>query len=269
MRLCFMLRFVEKPNLPEGRVKLLLIGEPYLREIEENRPDFSWIGVGKANTLPESESGHIDMQVVHLYRNKIAISQNSTCKVNLLDNTKCMYIDCKVKELVNEELFVIRGDKDTGEKYPKSAAYNVLLLDNLAVYGEKSIDFKLKQELISAGFRMIPVHQGYARCSVCVVQQDAVITADTGIAKALRENGIDVLQVEPGHIVLPGYSYGFIGGASFKLSKDTLAFTGHLNEHPDRDRIFDFAKKHGTIIVYLTKRSAFDIGTAIPLLEEV
>ena len=76
---------------------------------------------------------------------------------------------------------------------------------------------------------------------------------------------MDVLQIRPGHIALEGYDYGFIGGASFLLDSNTLAFTGHLDVHPDRDRILDFLRQHGVSAVFLTESPVFDIGGAVRL----
>jgi len=62
------------------------------------------------------------------------------------------------------------------------------------------------------GLELIPVKQGYAKCSLCIVSENAVITADEGLAYTLCRAGLDVLKIIPGCIRLPGYGYGFIGG---------------------------------------------------------
>ena len=45
------------------------------------------------------------------------------------------------------------------------------------------------------GYEIINVKQGYAKCSICVVSDNAIITADKGIAKAAIQNRIDVLEI--------------------------------------------------------------------------
>ena len=80
---------------------------------------------------------------------------------------------------------------------------------------------------------------------------------------------MDVLEIEPGHILLPGFDTGFIGGATFKLSAHELAFTGELDGHPDRPAIEAFLEARGVEPVYLTTQPAFDIGSAVPLTETV
>ena len=58
----------------------------------------------------------------------------------------------------------------------------------------------------------IHVKQGYTRCSLLPVDDRSFITSDAGIAKTLAEHDTDVLLIHPGHIHLPGFDYGFIGG---------------------------------------------------------
>ena len=83
------------------------------------------------------------------------------------------------------------------------------------------------------GLELIPVKQGYAKCSLCIVSENAVITADEGLAYTLCRAGLDVLKIIPGCIRLPGYGYGFIGGCCGKLDAATMAFAGDPLTHPD------------------------------------
>ena len=76
-----------------------------------------------------------------------------------------------------------------------------------------------------------------------------------------------MLKIRPGYIDLPGFDYGFIGGASFKISDTKLAFTGRLDSHPDAELITEFASLHNVDIVYITDKPAFDIGGVIPITE--
>ena len=111
------------------------------------------------------------------------------------------------------------------------------------------------------------MRQGYAKCCACVVNEGAMITSDTGIAKAAARHGVDVLRIRPGYIELAGFDTGFIGGTAFRISERALAFTGRLDAHPDRADIEAFLRSRGIEPVYLTDRPAFDIGSAVPLTE--
>jgi hypothetical protein len=101
-----------------------------------------------------------------------------------------------------------------------------------------------------------------------VVDEQAAITSDPGLWKSLGEHGIECLLISPGFIELKGYDSGFIGGASGKIGRNTIAFTGHLNEHPDRERIFHFLDSRGVKAFMLTRRAAFDVGSILPFLEQ-
>lgn len=92
----------------------------------------------------------------------------------------------------------------------------------------------------------VPVRQGYAACAALKVGENAIVTADPSIAAAAENCGIAVLKIRPGHIVLDGYDYGFIGGTAF-LMGDTLYFAGDLSLHPDGDAIWDFCASHGVV----------------------
>ena len=104
--------------------------------------------------------------------------------------------------------------------------------------------------------------------SVCVVDENSIITADAGIAAAAEGRGLDVLRIQAGFFELPGYSYGFIGGSCFKLSKTELVFTGTIDRHPDRGAIIGFLHDHGVEALYLRDEPAVDIGGIIPIFEQ-
>ena len=76
-----------------------------------------------------------------------------------------------------------------------------------------------------------------------------------------------MLEIRPGYIELEGFYYGIIGGASFKLSADELAFTGRLDAHSDFGAIMDFLAGRGVGATFLTGETAFDVGSVLPLTE--
>ena len=76
---------------------------------------------------------------------------------------------------------------------------------------------------------------------------------------------MDVLLIRQGYIELPGVDYGFIGGSSFKVNKNTLAFTGNIKLHPDYNNIKSFAHNHNVELLSLTENTMIDIGSIIPI----
>ena len=114
----------------------------------------------------------------------------------------------------------------------------------------------------SMGLTFIDVPQGYARCSCLPVDETSIITADRGIIGPCRAAGLSVLEVTPGHVLLPGYTYGFIGGCGGRVG-DTIVFHGSLNQHPDGDAIRRFIEERGLACVDFPEFPLTDIGSII------
>lgn len=148
-----------------------------------------------------------------------------------------------------------------GGEYPLDASLCALPLGDAVYHNAKICD----ELIVQSTSRFENIKQGYAKCAVCPVSSDAAITADKGVARVLEKNGVRVLQVLPGGIVLDGFDEGFIGGAAFKIAPDVLAFTGSLDLHPDKEKIEEFLSECGVRPEYLTAGQAFDIGSAFPI----
>ncbi|MBQ8696912.1 MAG: hypothetical protein IJ519_04240 [Clostridia bacterium] len=149
---------------------------------------------------------------------------------------------------------ICSGDTFSPE-YPEDVRLNALNMDTGIICRADSVS----EHIRSMGKRLINVAQGYARCTVCKVNGNAIITADPSIVIAAKDNGIDALQICGGEIRLPGYSYGFIGGASVRIG-DKMYFTGDITAHPDYDSIEAFLGAHGVTPVSLSKDILTDYG---------
>lgn len=68
---------------------------------------------------------------------------------------------------------------------------------------------------------------------------------------------------------LDGFEHGFIGGASFKVNRNEMAFTGIIEDEAERRSIERFLNERGIAALYLTEYRIFDIGSAIPITEEI
>jgi hypothetical protein len=108
-------------------------------------------------------------------------------------------------------------------------------------------------------FNIHHVSQGYAHCSTLIISENAIITADTGIAAEAQKTGLDVLLISSGHISLPPYEYGFIGGAGGAYG-DRIYLCGSLKHHPDGESIKSFCTKHGKKTVELSDAPLCDVG---------
>ena len=251
-----MMKFVAKPNLP-ACAAAVVIGEKYCDILQNGVKKF---GINVIS-LPDNPyvdtrlSGHADLSMLHLGGDRLLLAP---------------YLKgSKFSHQLEEMGFDLRyADIEQSALYPGDAQMNVCILGDKVIYNPKTVPNSIVKYLtIKSGAVQISSRQGYSRCSVCVVSGNAIITADEGICRSAEAHGIDVLKIRPGYIDLPGFDYGFIGGASFKISDTKLAFTGTLNRHPDAASIIKFVGLHNVNIVYITDKPAFDIGGAIPITE--
>lgn len=151
-------------------------------------------------------------------------------------------------------------DTELSPIYPNDIAFNALRIGNFIFGKESSIVPKIKEYAAKASLKIVDVNQGYTKCSVCKLSENAIITSDRSIEKAAKNCGIDVLLVSPGHVELKGYDCGFIGGAS-GCDGENVYFCGSLDSHPNGDAIRFFCKKHKKEAVSLSDEPLYDIGT--------
>jgi hypothetical protein len=150
--------------------------------------------------------------------------------------------------------------KEYKNAYPNDVLLNALPMKKLLFCNTKTV----ADELLDLGLKPCRVNQGYTKCSALPLGDRALITADASIAKCAREQCIDVLQIQEGHISLPGYDYGFIGGsASFAVrgGLDTVFFAGDISQHPDHGKIERFCQSYGFKIINLSNAPLCDVGT--------
>ncbi len=157
-------------------------------------------------------------------------------------------------------LILSLSDEEWAQNYPLDVLFNACLIGNKLICNEKTVSRDILRAAREARYEIINVNQGYTKCSVCVVSDNAIITSDKHIAKTCKNFGIDVLLIPEGHISLPPYDFGFIGGAS-GLSKNNVFFCGSLDTHPDGERIKDFCKSHGKNAISLSDDKLQDVGS--------
>lgn len=163
-------------------------------------------------------------------------------------------------------LFTIENcSQPVGRNYPDNVRLNCLYIYKKLYGNLKATDSSVLDFCQQNNIRCVHVNQGYTRCSALVIDEHAVITADKSIQKALQNDGVEVLFIQPGHIRLEGLNYGFIGGASFTDEK-TVYFFGDITRHPDYQQINRFCERHHAKIKILCKTAPLtDIGGAVIL----
>ncbi|MBQ2696162.1 MAG: hypothetical protein IJF61_02545 [Clostridia bacterium] len=155
---------------------------------------------------------------------------------------------------------LVQGKSNLMRDYPKDIAYNVLYTSVGAFARFDSTDARVTDFLEKQKVQKHNVNQGYARCST-VSFGAAVITADTTISEAGKAAGLSVLKINSGFVSLPGYDYGFLGGASGVLEDNTVAFFGDLSTHPDGEKIRRFISENGYVCSDVPGTPLLDIGT--------
>ena len=203
----------------------------------------------QADYLSNAVAGHTDMLIF------IGFGRVFCHRRYYEANAQLMW---RIADAAEAELTI--SDDLTAEKYPLDVLFNACFIGNKLICNEKTVSKLILDAAKAHGCEIIGVSQGYTKCSVCVVSDNAIITADTGIAKACREREIDVLEISEGHISLPPYDFGFIGGAS-GFCGDKVYFCGSLDTHPEGESIKEFCKQHKKIAVSLSDGELQDVGS--------
>ena len=178
----------------------------------------------------------------------------------LVDTTFCGFLSEKCRYLN-----LIEGKSHLQSKYPFDIAYNCALVGNKLFCNEKYTDKTILDYCKDNDIKILNIKQGYAKCSICIVSDNAIITADKNIFDTASKNNIDVLLIESKGIILKGYNEGFLGGATGLLEKDLLAVNGNINLHKDCDAIKKFCSKYGVNTVSLSDEPICDAGSIIRL----
>ena len=218
----------------------------FVREIENL--GHTVISSDTVDIFPIPEQKHADMQILPIKNDIFLLNE---CTV--------------LTEKLPKERLICCNNK-AGNKYPENILLNFLYLNN-TLYGKLSaIDKNLLDYCEENNIRTVNINQGYARCSTLVLNEKAVITSDLSIEKALKKDGVEVLLISPGNIILNGYDYGFIGGASGKIDNNTVVFLGNVTNHPDYRRIENFCENHNISIKIICKDMPLtDIGGIVKI----
>lgn len=249
-----MIRFVQVPNLPKGKVKAGIISNENAKIIKllESygvRPIFTQKNVDIDNVI----SNHADINIHHLGNNKFITDSSQHSPIQILEQMRAEII--KPQEAVSGE-------------YPSDCRLNFARIGNKLIGKADICDRNLKAYCDANQIDLINAHQGYSKCSVCVVNKQSIITDDHSIKKAADAAGIDCLLISKGDIRLNGYRYGFIGGASTLIDKNKLLFFGNLKAHTDYQDIIRFCHKHDCDVAYDESFELTDVGGMIPVLED-
>ena len=243
--------YLKVPNLPDREVTDVFVSCDIKYESLETLSKYgvNAIKIPQHNLLYDSVKSHPDMQVYHTGGNRILCEENAKNSV------------AKLFPLKN----ICSGNR-IGGSYPEDVAYNAARVGNFLICNIAFIAKEIIEEAKKDGLEIINVRQGYAKCNICIISENAIITSDKGIVAALGNFPIDVLFVDDSAVKLKNFCHGFIGGATGKISEDKLAVNGNIKLHKSCDEIINFAKKHLVEIISLNNGYLEDIGSILPIL---
>lgn len=208
--------------------------------------DYETIEIPPLEKLAKPLVGHPDLQIfIH-------------------DNRLFYHPEIPVKFLrqIEKYIDVIKCSEKLTDSYPGDISYNIACSGNVAFHKIDRTAEKIKIYFKDKDINLVEVSQGYSRCSTVIVDSNHIITADKGIHNAALLNNVESLLVSPGHVELPGYKYGFLGGAS-GMTGNTVFFTGSIDHHPDKEIIINFIESAGKSICFLSENKIVDLGSIL------
>ncbi|MBQ7794759.1 MAG: hypothetical protein IJ366_09630, partial [Clostridia bacterium] len=230
------MKFVSIPNLPENDVAVVIASGEISPESEYTLNSY---GITVCKTRPHEKlynavKFHPDM-VFHHMGDNFAVAELS--------------MSAFFSGII-PSLNICSGNS-IKEQYPYDIAYNSARVGQYLICNRAYTDQIIIKNAQENGLDIIDVKQGYAKCNICPIAENAIITSDYGIKSALGKFPIDVLLVNDDSVLLKGFAHGFFGGATGKISCDKLAVNGNIRLHKNADEIIEFAKKYSIEIISL------------------
>lgn len=248
------MNFIEKPNFPRGKVTVAAVSseaEDIISALESAK--IASVPVEINENLPTGIASHADLQILHLGGNSVL---TASCSKKSMDMLEMLGFDIKSTE----------NELDSG--YPDDCLINAQIIGRNIIMNPDIIDKKILEFAEENNMNIIGVKQGYSKCSVLAVCEDALITSDPGITRILQQKEIEVLKIKEGGIYLRGYDTGFIGGCGGMVEEKILGTAGNLKSISDYENIKDFLRNRNIYAENLGGKSLRDIGGILPLCEE-
>lgn len=251
-------KVINIPHLPTNEVKSVVMSvqnKQLVSRVEEL--GIKIIPTDKIKSFAEYENTHSDMQMLQVDDKTVFVADECTSLIaNLVQYFEKVI---PIKFLCSNKNIC---------SYPHNILLNSVVINNKLFCKKTLSSAEIVKTFENKNYNIISINQGYAKCSTSIVNDSAIITADSSIYKAAINNGFDVLKITNGDIKLNGVNYGFIGGACGKLDKDILAFCGNIKMHRDYENIKCFCKNHGVNLLSLDIGELVDIGGILPITEK-
>ena len=179
-----------------------------------------------------------------------------------------------IKELKKRKIKLIEGKKEVGKKYPETVPYNAVGIGNLLIHNLKHTD----ETILSSYENHINVNQGYTRCNLLALNENAFITSDVGIFNAVNsqqttDNSLypheslvetygrtSVLYIDPKQIKLEGQKNGFFPGCC-GVWKNNLIVCGSTKNLKEKAELDKFLKDNNFNLIELYDGDLIDVGS--------
>lgn len=241
--------FLTNPNLPSNDVTEVFVSD----EDDGLISALSSIGINSLKICKSSNLGlfcanHADILAYHLGNGRFIVDET-------VANTFKTY---KITDTVNAY-----------SPYPNDCILNAADIGDYIICNSKITHKSILKSAEKQNKYIINVNQGYAKCSVCIVKRNTVITDDVSIYQACSKiNSISVLFISKGSVVLHGQNYGFLGGASGLLGEGKIFFNGDLSYHKDFLVIKQFLDYHNVKYADIKNKMLTDVGSIIPIKQK-
>lgn len=241
--------FLINPNLPSNDVTDVLVSDG----------DNSLIGaladlginslkMRQSQNLDRFCSNHSDILAYHLGNGRFIVDETA---VNAFESDNVI------------------GIVNVCSPYPNDCLLNAADIGDYIICNSKITHKSILKSAEEQNKQIINVNQGYAKCSVCIVKRNTVITDDMSIYQECeKKDGISVLLVSKGSVVLHGQNYGFLGGASGLIGENKLFFNGDLTYHKDYLAIKQFLSYHSVKYTDIKNKPLTDVGSIIPIKQK-
>lgn len=242
------------PFVPKGMPRFVIIdyrAEDKIINYLKNL-NISVIKTIRCNELQEPVDGHPDMVMHPVDYETFVVAPN------VYDYYKDILNGTGVK--------LIKGEKVLKRDYPEDIAYNVARVGSYAIHNFKHTDDVLKYYLDKLNTEFINVGQGYSKCSVAAVGDNAAVTSDKSIHEKLVSHSIDCLYVNPEFVLLEGYNHGFIGGSAGLINNEIFLSTGKILDTSALNTIKSFVRKAGYTYAEASGEQIADLGSLIPVM---
>lgn len=196
-----------------------------------------------------------------------------------------------IKELRKRKVNLVEGKKEVGKKYPETVPYNAIGIGNLLIHNLKHTD----STILSLYENHIHVNQGYTRCNLLALNENAFITSDEGIYRDAStmsfinrnenhsiKNIVDtsvhtrsqcphefhvetyvrtsVLYIDPKQIKLEGQKNGFFPGCC-GVWKNNLIVCGSTKNLKEKKELEKFLKDNNFNLIELYDGELIDVGS--------